>query len=198
MRPRRRGRFTPMRLQDRWEWSPGMENWISQTTAEWIMRNFPGLLDEHGWWRSVSHGVRSSVPWTMDEQLIDAACICGAALDKPVPVRYTGEGERRAGRHPLLVHVAEEIAERLEERTVNDWFKDDEEREEHRQMMSDSSLWPSGVLFLKHPERVMNGDTERAYARLMDGSGLVISMMNGEVESYTSIEGILERGWVVD
>ena len=88
--------------------------------------------------------------------------------------------------------------------TINTWFRDAEERQEHIDIIKDSRKWPyADRLFLRHPERLEN------HRRLSDADKPCIGYINdagestvhdddGNVEVFTSVEAMVDAGWVVD
>lgn len=90
--------------------------------------------------------------------------------------------------------------------TINPWFKDQEEYEQHREMIDNPSRWPMSalpVLCLKNPGRIQRNDVDQ-FARIMvaDEGGYWFWIAGAPAEDRSkepwSTDKLLENGWVVD
>lgn len=89
-------------------WHQEGKAWIHPVVSSWVLEEFPGVLEKHGWWK----------PGTG----LDAKdyCICGEVLQPPP----------RASICPLLAHVATQVAARLvaeeheRSKALKEWARD--------------------------------------------------------------------------
>lgn len=73
-------------------WVQSRKTWIKPVVASWIMENFPGVMENHGWYH-----------W--DPMTDEPTCHCGQMLPK-------ARLERR-GDTQLFLHVVEVVAREL-------------------------------------------------------------------------------------
>ena len=87
--------------------------------------------------------------------------------------------------------------------TTNTWFRDAAERQEHIDIIKDNKKWPyEDRLFLKHPRRLdrrTSLDADKPCLGFITRPGeCAVHDDDGNVERFTSVEAMVDAGWVVD
>ncbi len=87
--------------------------------------------------------------------------------------------------------------------TINTWFRDADERQEHINMMRDQKKWPwVDFLPVKHPERMasrsIHDQDKPTTGELREEGVPIVHFDDGTTETFGSLEELVDSGWVVD